>query len=98
MAVRPDEDSDSPNVQSGDGEHSDEGEHSGQDEPDRWLNRATLTRRGALIGMAAVGGVAAVDVGVFAYAGGWLTPDEADAIAIHRPVRAGRWAPRRISS
>jgi catalase len=39
-----------------------------------WLNRATLTRRGALIGMAAVGGVAAVDVGVFAYAGGWLRP------------------------
>jgi catalase len=26
--------------------------------------------------MAAVGGVAAVDVGVFAYAGGWLTPSE----------------------
>src|SRR5690242_13693982 len=48
-------------------------EHSGESRPDRWLNRATLTRRGALIGMAAVGGVAAVDVGVFAYAGGWLT-------------------------
>ena len=76
VAVRPDEDSDSPNVHSGDGEHSDEGGHSGQGEPDRWLNRATLTRRGALIGMAAVGGVAAVDVGVFAYAGGWLTPDK----------------------
>jgi catalase len=44
--------------------------------PDNWLNRATLTRRGALIGMAAVGGVAAVDVGVFTYAGGWLTPDK----------------------
>ena len=43
--------------------------------PDRWLNKATLTRRGALIGMAAVAGVAAVDVGAFAYAGGWLRPD-----------------------
>ena len=62
--MQPDEDSDNPNG------HSDEGE------PDRWLNRATLTRRGALIGMAAVGGVAAVDVGVFAYAGGWLTSDK----------------------
>lgn len=50
--------------------------HSGERAPDKWLNRATLTRRGALIGMAAVGGVAAVDVGVFAYAGGWLTPDK----------------------
>jgi catalase len=43
--------------------------------PDRWLNRATLTRRGALIGMTAVAGVAAVDVAGFAYAGGWLRPD-----------------------
>jgi catalase len=50
-------------------------EHPRENPPDRWFNRATLTRRGALIGMAAVGGVAAVDVGVFAYSGGWLTPD-----------------------
>jgi catalase len=42
--------------------------------PDRWLNKATLTRRGALIGMTAVAGVAAVDVGAFAYMGGWLRP------------------------
>jgi catalase len=35
-----------------------------------------VTRRGALMGMAAVAGVAAVDVGVFAYAGGWLRPDD----------------------
>ena len=34
-----------------------------------------LTRRGALLGMGAVAGVAAVDVGGFAYAGGWLRPD-----------------------
>jgi catalase len=34
-----------------------------------------LTRRGALIGMGAVAGFAAVDVGGFAYAGGWLRPD-----------------------
>lgn len=34
-----------------------------------------VTRRGALLGMGAVAGVAAVDVGGFAYAGGWLRPD-----------------------
>ena len=34
-----------------------------------------LTRRGVLLGMGAVAGVAAVDVGGFAYAGGWLRPD-----------------------
>jgi catalase len=58
-------------------EHDD---HSGkQDEQD--TDRAPvqrlnpmLTRRGAVIGMAAVAGVAAVDVGSFLYAGGWLTP------------------------
>jgi len=42
--------------------------------PDRWLSRAILSRRGALIGMAAVAGIATVDVGGFAYAGGWLRP------------------------
>jgi catalase len=50
-------------------------EHGADRAPDRWLNRATLTRRGALIGMTAVAGVAAVDVGAFAFAGGWLRPD-----------------------
>jgi hypothetical protein len=40
-----------------------------------WFNKTTLTRRGALLGMTAVAGVAAVDVGVFGYAGGWLRPD-----------------------
>jgi catalase len=35
-------------------------------------HRRTLSRRGALIGLAAVGGIAVADVGVFAYAGGWL--------------------------
>ncbi len=44
------------------------------DEPDH-SPRAALTRRGALVGMAAVAGVAAVDVGGFAYATGWLRPD-----------------------
>lgn len=34
-----------------------------------------LNRRRALLGMGAVAGVAAVDVGGFAYAGGWLRPD-----------------------
>lgn len=33
-----------------------------------------VTRRRALLGMGAVAGVAAVDVGGFAYAGGWLRP------------------------
>jgi catalase len=33
-----------------------------------------LTRRGAVIGMAAVASIAAVDVGVFLYTGGWATP------------------------
>ena len=37
--------------------------------------RAALSRRGALLGMGAVAGFAAVDVGGFAYAGGWLRPD-----------------------
>jgi catalase len=37
--------------------------------------RTALTRRGALLGMGAVAGFAAVDVGGFAYAGGWLRPD-----------------------
>ena len=39
-------------------------------------SRNPLTRRSALIGMAAVAAVAAVDVGGFAYAGGWLRPDD----------------------
>src|SRR5262249_60481878 len=34
-----------------------------------------LSRRGAVLGMGAVAGIAAVDVGGFAYAGGWLRPD-----------------------
>ena len=37
--------------------------------------RPALSRRGALLGMGAVAGFAAVDVGGFAYAGGWLRPD-----------------------
>jgi catalase len=37
--------------------------------------RDALSRRGALLGMGAVAGIAAVDVGGFAYAGGWLRPD-----------------------
>lgn len=34
-----------------------------------------LLRRRAVLGMGAVAGIAAVDVGGFAYAGGWLRPD-----------------------
>ncbi|WP_304442248.1 catalase family peroxidase [Mycobacterium sp. E2699] len=37
--------------------------------------RVALTRRSALLGLGAVAGFAAVDVGGFAYAGGWLRPD-----------------------
>jgi catalase len=37
--------------------------------------RTALTRRGALLGMGAVAGFAVVDLGGFAYAGGWLRPD-----------------------
>ena len=36
--------------------------------------RDTLTRRGALLGLGAIAGFAAVDIGGFAYAGGWLRP------------------------
>ena len=35
---------------------------------------SALTRRCALLGLGAVAGFAAVDVGGFAYAGGWLRP------------------------
>ncbi|WP_293038327.1 catalase family peroxidase [Mycobacterium sp.] len=52
------------------GEHSD---HPGEAEPIGSLF-GTLSRRRALLGMGAVAGVAAVDVGGFAYAGGWLRP------------------------
>jgi catalase len=38
--------------------------------------RNPITRRSALVGVAVVAGVAAVDVGGFAYAGGWLRPDD----------------------
>ncbi|HWE88292.1 MAG TPA: catalase family peroxidase [Pseudonocardiaceae bacterium] len=34
-----------------------------------------VARRGALLGIAAVGGISAVNVGAFAWAGGWFTPD-----------------------
>ncbi|UZG60209.1 catalase family peroxidase [Rhodococcus opacus] len=37
--------------------------------------RAAVSRRGVLLGLAAVGAIAAADVGGFLYAGGWLTPD-----------------------
>lgn len=39
------------------------------------LRRRGLPRRGALVGMAAVGGISAVNVGAFLWAGGWLTPE-----------------------
>lgn len=42
---------------------------------DESRGRSALSRRGALLGIGAVAGFAAVDVGTFAYAGGWLRPD-----------------------
>lgn len=49
------------------------------DEPPGEVNPArpvadAVSRRRALLGMGAVAGIAAVDVGEFAYAGGWLRP------------------------
>lgn len=38
--------------------------------------RTGVSRRGVLLGTAAVGGIAAANVGGFAYARGWLTPDK----------------------
>jgi catalase len=49
-------------------------DNSAEGTPGQPRTKAWLTRRGALIGIAAVAGVAAVDVGGFAYAGGWLRP------------------------
>ncbi len=58
------------------------GDHTGKQDdhgtdgtPNQAPRNPPLTRRGALFGIAAVAGVAAVDVGAFAYAGGWLRPD-----------------------
>ncbi len=57
------------------------GEPHGGEQPDDPLhgasapsNSAALNRRRALLGMGAVAGAAAVDVGGFAYVGGWLRP------------------------
>jgi catalase len=46
----------------------------GETRPNQPL-RVALTRRGALLGVGAIAGFVAVDVGAFAYAGGWLRPD-----------------------
>lgn len=54
-----------------DGVPDDDGDASKPERP----GRLPLNRRTALLGMGAVAGFAAVDVGGFAYAGGWLRPD-----------------------
>lgn len=46
------------------------------DEQDALPPRPGVSRRGVLLGAAAVGGVAAANVGGFAYARGWATPDK----------------------
>ncbi|WP_322857258.1 catalase family peroxidase [Mycobacterium shigaense] len=46
------------------------------DEPAAAPPPRALSRRGALLGIGAVAGAAAVDVGGFGYAGGWLRPDD----------------------
>ena len=63
-------------------EHADDDEHDDEHEAEPAVTtppesplRAALSRRGALLGLGAVAGFAAVDVGGFAYAGGWLRPD-----------------------
>ncbi|WP_208321897.1 catalase family peroxidase [Paramicrobacterium chengjingii] len=45
-----------------------------ENEPDR--TRSTLSRRDALLGMAATGGAGALTVGGFSFARGWLAPPE----------------------
>jgi catalase len=60
-------------VEPGDGPAT-RGDQSTESPPDQAPITSPLTRRGALIGIAAVAGIAAVDVGGFAYAGGWLRP------------------------
>lgn len=45
------------------------------DESAREPDKSPVNRRAVMLGMAAVAGVAAIDVGGFAYAGGWLRPD-----------------------
>jgi catalase len=54
-----------------DGTPDDEVDDTKPDHP----RRVALNRRSALLGMGAVAGFAAVDVGAFAYAGGWVRPD-----------------------
>jgi hypothetical protein len=62
-------------MESGDlGDDHDEVSGVGGDSTHSGLLRAALTRRSALLGIGAVTGVAAVDVGGFAYLGGWLRP------------------------
>src|ERR1700760_2545174 len=56
-------------------------DHEPEDRPAEKQPRfPALTRRGALLGMGAVAGVAAVDVGGFAYAGGWLGSSGPDSL------------------
>jgi catalase len=57
------------------GDSAADGTPIGEQPPDQPPSRLTLSRRGVLVGAAAAAGIAAVDVGAFAYAGGWLTPD-----------------------
>ena len=52
-----------------------DGEEDGKPSEPRHPRRLALTRRSALLGMGAVAGFTAVDVGGFAYAGGWLRPE-----------------------
>ena len=58
------------------GEQHDESGEAEPTEPAEAARRSALTRRGALLGMGAVAGIATVDVGGFAYAGGWLRPED----------------------
>jgi catalase len=62
------------------GDHGDERDEEAAPHAPESHGRAALTRRGTLLGMGAVAGFAAVDVGGFAYAGGWLGRSGRDAL------------------
>jgi catalase len=55
-------------------DHDQQGDEPAETPPTTQSLLGALNRRRALLGMGAVAGIAAVDVGGFAYAGGWLRP------------------------
>jgi catalase len=75
-------------MESGDlGDDHDEVSGVGGDSTHSGLLRAALTRRSALLGIGAVTGVAAVDVGGFAYLGRLVAARRAEPIPVRRRLR-----------